>query len=106
MATITHMIDHQRNLIATRSETARLAREADEACRLGEAALVAALVEASGRKLGDIITTVDKREGKIVHFRLATEGFGLVARCQGKTKAGQWSDRLNFLCAIGVPTET
>lgn len=104
MSKLANMIAHQQTLLTTRNETARAASLAEDAYKAGSKALTEALVAICGKKVGEEIRTKDGTEGRILSFR-QTDTAKLVAHCQGKTKAGKWSDRGRFLVAIEVNVE-
>jgi hypothetical protein len=95
MTDLKQMIADQQALKAARDATYTAHFEADERYREGSKRLTEALIEASGRKVGDEFRTTDGRDARIYHF-LQTDNGKLTAICHGKTKAGKWSSVIKF----------
>jgi hypothetical protein len=104
MTNLKQMIaDQQARVAASRAAYAAYSK-AKMAHEAGSKELTAALVEASGRKVGDVLKTTDGREAMISYFRLTDDGT-LIAACDGKTKAGKWSSRVGFPVTLNVKIE-
>ena len=103
MTDLKQMIAEQQARRTELTEHQRAVWKLNQTYEDGNRALLEAMIEASGRKIGDVIKLTGGEEAKIYWFKLLGEE--LVASCHDRTKAGKWSNRPRRSIKIPVKIE-